>query len=159
VPGRQLGGGVAAPLGVQVCLVQVRAHQREQCPVTLGEVWAGPAGQGQPHIPAGSSGSRWRFGQVQHEIVLEPQWPVVIGVHTCAAPLSGRVEVRDLYDAALSVVATGATTKHPRRRYSGCAGLAIRRTSDGRFHERPETLDSIGQTIMGIAARRCYSDG
>jgi hypothetical protein len=90
--------------------MQVRAQQREHRPVALGEVWAGPAGQGQAHIPAGLSGPRWRFGQVQHERVLEPQWPVVIGVHTCAVPLPGRVEVRDLYDAVLSVLAGSVYT-------------------------------------------------
>jgi hypothetical protein len=31
----------------------------------------------------------------------------------------------------------------PAQGNSGCAGLAIRRTSDGRFHARPQTLDSI----------------
>ncbi len=46
----------------------------------------------------------------------------------------------------------------PAKGNSGCVGLAIRRTSDGRFHTRPQTLDSISQTIIGIAARRCCSD-
>jgi hypothetical protein len=48
---------VAAPLGVQVSLMQVRAQQREQRPVALGEIRPGPAVEVQPHgpPPAGTS--------------------------------------------------------------------------------------------------------
>ena len=43
LPGGEPGDGAAAALVIQICLVQVRAHQREQRPVPVGEVRPGPA--------------------------------------------------------------------------------------------------------------------
>jgi hypothetical protein len=71
LPGGEPGNGVAAALGVQVGLVQVRAQQREHRPVTLGEVRPGSAVQLQPQVPPGPGGVRRRFGQAQHESVLQ----------------------------------------------------------------------------------------
>src|SRR4029077_1856289 len=56
VPRGEPGDGMAAAFGVQVGLVQVRAQQREQRAVTLGEVRAGPAAKIQPHDPPGPNG-------------------------------------------------------------------------------------------------------
>jgi hypothetical protein len=43
VPGGQRGDRVAAAFGVHIGLVQVRAQQHQQGPVTLGEIRPGPA--------------------------------------------------------------------------------------------------------------------
>ena len=70
---------MAAVLGIQVGVVQVRAQQREQRPVTLGEAWTGPAEKEQPHGPATAHvRARWRQGQ--HQIVLKPLRPVDFAV-------------------------------------------------------------------------------
>ena len=54
---------MAALLGGQVGLVQVRAQQREHPPVPLGKVWPGSAAQVQPYVPLGPGGGfRGRFG-------------------------------------------------------------------------------------------------
>ena len=91
---------MTAPLGIQVGLVQVRAQQREHCPVTFGEVRPGSAAKVQPYVPPRPGGSRRRLGQAQHEMTLQPQHPYIIGVHRSGMPLPGGVEVCDLDDAA-----------------------------------------------------------
>src|SRR5580704_15606152 len=48
VPGGELGGGVAAALGVEVGLVQVRAQHGEQVAFAVGEIRAGSADEDQP---------------------------------------------------------------------------------------------------------------
>ena len=48
VPGGELRGRVAAALGVEVGLVQVRAQHGEQVAVAVGEIRAGPAEEDQP---------------------------------------------------------------------------------------------------------------
>jgi hypothetical protein len=73
LPGGEPGDWVAAPLGVQVGLVQVRAQQCEHRPVALGEIRAGPADEVQPDSPAGPGGQPRRIGQAQLEIMLGPQ--------------------------------------------------------------------------------------
>ena len=91
---------MAAAFGVEIALVHVRAQQREHRTVALGEIRPGPAEKEQPQGPAGPSGQPCRIGQEQLELMLDPLWPVNVGVHAGAVPLSGRVEVRDLYDTA-----------------------------------------------------------
>jgi hypothetical protein len=53
LPRGEPGDRVAAPLSVEVGLVQVRAQQREDRPVPVGEVQPGPAEKVQPDGPAG----------------------------------------------------------------------------------------------------------
>jgi hypothetical protein len=48
VPGGELGGWVAAALGVEVSLVQVRAQHGEQVAFAVGEIRAGSADEDQP---------------------------------------------------------------------------------------------------------------
>ena len=80
---------MAAPLGVQVGLMQVRAHQREHRPVALGKVRAGPADEVQPDGPAGPGGRPRRIGQAQLEIMLGTPRPVKAAVHAGGVPLPG----------------------------------------------------------------------
>jgi hypothetical protein len=63
LPGGEPGDGIAAPLGIQEGLVQVRTQQRKHRPVTLGEVEPGPPAQVQPDVPLRPGGPRRRFGQ------------------------------------------------------------------------------------------------
>ena len=49
---------MAAPLGVQVGLVQVRAQEREHRPVTLGEVRSGPGNRAPIHRSDGLIGRK-----------------------------------------------------------------------------------------------------
>jgi hypothetical protein len=76
LPRGEPGHRVMSPLGIQVGLVQMRAHQREHRLVTLGGIRPGPAAQVQPRVPPGPGGPRRRSGQAQHEMVLQPQQPV-----------------------------------------------------------------------------------
>jgi hypothetical protein len=48
LPDGEPGGWVAAPLGVEVGLVQVRAQHGEQVAFAVGEIRAGPADEDQP---------------------------------------------------------------------------------------------------------------
>ena len=66
---------MAAAFGVEVGLVQVRAQQREQRAVTLGEVRPGPAEQKQPQGPPGPAGFPGPGGQAQLQLVLQPLGP------------------------------------------------------------------------------------
>ena len=81
LPGGEPGDGVAAPLGVQIGLVQVRAQQREQRPVPLGEIRPGLAEEEHPDGPPGPGGLPRRIGQAQLELVLDLQWPVDIEIN------------------------------------------------------------------------------
>ena len=96
--GGEPGDWVAAPFGVQVGLVQVRAQQHQQRPVTLGEVRAGASVKDQPHIPPGRGGRLRQLRQGQHEMVFHPLRPYAVGVHSRTVPLPRRVEVRGLGD-------------------------------------------------------------
>jgi hypothetical protein len=107
----ELGNGVAAALGVQVGLVQVRAQQRKHRPVTLGEVRPGPAERVHSDGPARSDGPRRSLGQAQLEFMLDSLRPVVIAVHAGGMPLPGRVEVRDRQHAAQVAGAVGITAR------------------------------------------------
>src|SRR5262249_47867758 len=99
VPRGEPGGGVAAALGVEVGLVQVRAQHGEQVAVAFAEVPAGPAEQDQPQGPPGPGGLAGTGGQAQHQHVLDPVRPASVVVEARAVPLPGRVEIRDLDDA------------------------------------------------------------
>src|SRR5262249_49098421 len=63
VPGGDAGDWVAAALGVEVGLVQVRAQHGEQVAVAFGEVRAGPADEDQPQGPPGPGGPPGTGGQ------------------------------------------------------------------------------------------------
>ena len=81
LPGGEPGDRMAAPLGVQAGLVQVRAQQCQQRPVPLGEVRAGAAVQDQPHILLGPGDRLRELGQGQEEMVLYPLWLYAVDVH------------------------------------------------------------------------------
>jgi hypothetical protein len=55
LPRGEPGHRMAAPLGIQKGLVQVRAQQREHRPVPFGEIRPGPAVEVQPDGAPGSS--------------------------------------------------------------------------------------------------------
>jgi len=114
VPRGELGDGVAAAFGIEVGLVQVWPQQREQGAVGLGEVGTGPPEEEQPQGPAGAGGLTAPGRQGQHQLVLNALWLVEVAVHAGAVPLAGRIEVRDLDDAAQVAGAVGIT-----------AGLAV----------------------------------
>jgi hypothetical protein len=81
-------------------VVQVRAQQREDRPVTFGKVKPGPAAEEQPHglpRPGEPPGASW---QAQSELMLDSRQADSVAVHAGGMPLPGRVEVRDLRDAA-----------------------------------------------------------
>jgi hypothetical protein len=61
----EAGDGMAAPLGIQEGLVEVRTQRREHCPVTLGEVEPGPAVEVQPDLPPGPGARHGGTGQAQ----------------------------------------------------------------------------------------------
>src|ERR1700678_1396297 len=63
LPGCELGGGVATALGVEVCLVQVRAQYGQQVAMTAGEIRAGPAEEDQPQRPSRPGGPPEASGQ------------------------------------------------------------------------------------------------
>ena len=94
------GRAGAAALRVKVGLVQVGAQQGEQRAVALGEVRPGPAAEDQPHDLPGPGNPAGASGQAQYELVLDPAAMDNVVVHAGAVPLPGRVEVRDLCDAA-----------------------------------------------------------
>jgi len=54
--GGELGDWVAAALGVEVGLVQVRAQHGEQVAFAVGEIRAGSADEDQPYRPPGPAG-------------------------------------------------------------------------------------------------------
>ena len=107
LPRGQPGDRVAAPLGVEVGLVQVRAQQCEDRPVPVGEVRPGPAEKVQPDGPAGPGARPRGIGQAQLKLVLDSLRPENIGVHAGAVPLPRGVEVRGFDDAAQVAGALG----------------------------------------------------
>ena len=116
-----LGDRVAAALGVEVGLVQVRAQHGEQVTLAAGEIRAGPADEDQPQGPPGPGGQPGAGGQAQRQLMLVPVGLAAVLVHAGAVPLPGRVEIRDLDDAAqvagaLGVAARAVPVVGPERR-------------------------------------------
>jgi hypothetical protein len=89
----------AAPFGVQEGPVHVRAKQREQRPVTFGEIRLSAREANQAHAPP------WPAGQAHDDLVLDPRQ--VIAVHAGGTPLPRTVEARDLGHAAQIAAAVG----------------------------------------------------
>src|SRR5580693_1802805 len=107
LPGGEPGDGIAAPLGLQVGLAQVRAQQREHRPVPLGEIRPGPAVEVQPDVPLGPGAQLRGIVQAQLKLMLYPVGPVIVAVHAGAVPLPRGVEIRGFDDAAQVAGALG----------------------------------------------------
>jgi hypothetical protein len=89
LPGGELGDGVAAPLGIQEGLVQVRAQQREERPVPLGEVRPGLTEEEHPDGPPGTGGPPCRIRQAQLELGMRVAVASAIFVLACYATGAG----------------------------------------------------------------------
>ena len=88
LPGGEVGHGRAASLRVEVRLVEVRAQQREQRPVTLGEFGARASNKEQPSDTSWSRFGTRRLGQTHLDEMFKALWPRTVAVHARGMPLT-----------------------------------------------------------------------